>query len=85
MVLVCIDSKQAAYETDEYRLQNTYFCHPSPLICTVQWTWAVAEIKIEEDVRYNGVSIVISFHNTYLSNYDQQPSPNSSQHRPSTL
>ena len=26
MVLVCIDTKQAAYETDEYRLQNTYIC-----------------------------------------------------------
>ena len=31
MVLVCIDSKQAAYETDEYRLQNTYI-HQKPII-----------------------------------------------------
>ena len=74
MVLVCIDSKQAAYETDEYRLQNTYFCHPSPLICTVQWTWAVAEIKIKRML--DTMVLASSYHFiilTYRTTIDSRP------------
>ena len=74
MVLVCIDSKQAAFEMDKYRLQNTYFCHPSTIICTVQRTWAVAEIKIKRML--DTMVLASSYHFiilTYRTTIDSRP------------
>ena len=77
MVLVCIDSKQAAYKTDEYRLQNTYFCLLSSIsiiICTVQRTWAVAEIKIKRML--DTMVLASSYHFiilTYRTTIDSRP------------
>ena len=74
MVLVCIDSKQAAYETDEYRLQNAYFLSSISIICTVQRTWAEAEIKIKRML--DTMVLASSYHFiilTYQTTIDSRP------------